>query len=94
MINDHTWDDISEPDGGHGNEAEVEGLEKGPLFPDCEYHGSYAKKDCQKAQGHEGRQEVALEPHAPAGFLISFLLPLHKSLGLKHQSNLIGGEQV
>ena len=28
-----TWHDVSKSDGGHGDEAEVEGLEKGPAIP-------------------------------------------------------------
>ncbi len=40
-----TWDDVPEPDGGHGDEAEVEGLEEGPLLPDGEDAGADAQED-------------------------------------------------
>ncbi len=53
-----TWHDISQSNGGHGDEAEIECLEEGPVLPDGEDAGSYAEEDGQKSQSQEGRQQV------------------------------------
>ncbi len=53
-----TWHDVSESDCGHGDEAEVECLEEGPLLPDGEDSSTHGQEQAQETQSQEGSQQI------------------------------------
>ncbi len=53
-----TWHDVSQSNGGHGDEAEVERLEERPALPDGEDEGADAEEEGEECQGEEGGQQI------------------------------------
>ena len=59
-----TWDHVSEADGGHGDEGEVEGVEEGPLpLPDLEDERRHREENGEGNKAQEVRQDVLPESH-------------------------------
>lgn len=72
------WSQVPEPDGGGGDEAEVEGLEEGPVLPGGEEESTEGEEEAEGGEGGRDGDEAVL--HWPglqqAPLLLLLLLTL------------------
>ena len=74
--------EVPEPDGGWGDEAEVEGLKEGPVLPGGEEQGAQSEEEAEGGEGGRDGDETVL--HWPGFQQAPLLLILHlKLLGAK-----------
>ena len=58
-----TRNDVPEADGGHRDEAEVEGVEEGPVLEVGEDGAAEAEEDGQEAESDERHHDVGTDAH-------------------------------
>ena len=69
-----TWDNITKPYGGHGDEAEVEGIKESEVLINTDEVGTKAKEDDEEEQSSTSGLDVVSEPN----FLL--LIPIKKRI--------------
>lgn len=75
--NDYTWHNVTETDGGHGDETEVKGLEEGPVLPDGEDQGPDAEEEREEAKRQSRCHQVGREADGTGTATLVFaLLPV------------------
>ena len=59
-----TWNHVPEADGGHGDEGEVEGVEKGPFsLPNLEDERGHREEDGEGHEPHQHHDHVLAESY-------------------------------
>ena len=67
--------EVTEADGGGGDEAEVEGLEEGPVLPGGEEEGAECEEEAEGGEGGRDGDQAALQGAGREGAPPLLLLP-------------------
>ena len=58
-----TRDNVTKPNGCHGDETEVETFKEGPIFPECEEESTKAEEDAKEDKSSPNSVHIVTEPH-------------------------------